>query len=68
MSIIDKIDKYLKEDKGDGPEYKAFFDKMLKKYNVTSPDELSKEEKKKFFDEIENGWKKEDPKTNDKDE
>jgi hypothetical protein len=66
--VIKKIDKYLNEKKGDGEEYEKFFRKMLKKYGVTEPDQLSREEKKKFFKEIEDGWTKEDPKTNDKDE
>ena len=30
---------------------------MLKKYNVSSPDELSDDEKKKFFQEVEMGIK-----------
>jgi len=68
MSVLDKINKYLSEGEGHGEEYKAFFNKMLKKYNVSSPDELSEEERKKFFKEVEDEWKKEDPKTNDKDE
>jgi len=66
--VIKKIDEYLKEAKGDDKEYEAFFEKMLKKYGVSSPDELSKEKKKKFFKEIEDGWTKENPKTNDGDE
>ena len=40
----------------DGPEYKAFFNKMLKKYGVKEPDQLDPEKKKKFFDEIDSGW------------
>ena len=40
---------------------------MLKKYGVKEPDELSAKEKKKFFKEVENKWRKENPKTNDKD-
>jgi len=56
------------EAKGDGKKYEAFFKKMLKKYGVTEPDQLSTEKKKKFFKEIEDGWTTEDPKTNDKDE
>ena len=65
--ILKKIDKYLNEKKGDGKEYDKFFKKMLKKYDVTEPDQLNREEKKKFFKEIEDGWRKENPKTNDKD-
>jgi len=37
-------------------EYQAFFQKTLGKYKVKNPAELSKEDKKKFFDEIDKGW------------
>lgn len=37
--------------------YRAFFDAMLKKYSVSSPTELSDEQKAKFFDECDKGWK-----------
>ena len=47
---------------GSAAEYKKFFDKKLAKYKVKSPAELSDEEKKKFFNEIEKEW------TGDKDE
>ena len=36
--------------------YQKFFEKTLKKYGVNSPAELNDKMKKKFFDEIENGW------------
>ena len=36
--------------------YQQFFEKMLKKYGVKSPQELDDETKKKFYNEIENGW------------
>ena len=68
MNILDKIDLYLKEAKGDGPEYKKFFKAKLKKYGVTEPDQLDTAEKKKFFKEVEDEWTDEDPATNDKDE
>lgn len=64
--VIDRINKILNEKDDSG--YDEFFKKMLAKYKVSSPDELSDEEKKKFFQEVEDGWKKEDPKTDDKDE
>lgn len=44
-------------EKGDSAEYKAFFNKMLKKYGVKDPSELDAENKKKFFDEVDAGWK-----------
>ena len=37
-------------------EYREFFDKKLKKYDVGSPSELSEDQKKKFFDEIDKDW------------
>lgn len=37
-------------------EYGNFFRDMLKKYNVSSPAELSEEKKKEFFNEINKGW------------
>ena len=36
--------------------YKEFFAKKLEKYNVKSPAELSDEESKKFFDEVDTEW------------
>ena len=41
---------------GSKEEYQKFFNKTLKKYGVTSPADLSDEEKKKFYDEIDAGW------------
>jgi len=56
------------EAEGDKEKYKAFFNKKLKKYGVTEPDQLSGEDKKKFFQEIEDEWTTEDPATDDGDE
>lgn len=42
---------------GSAAEYKKFFDKKLAKFKVKSPAELSDDEKKKFFNEIEKEWK-----------
>jgi len=47
----------VNEAKGDKEEYQKFFRKILKKYNVESPAELSYDDKKKFFEEIDAGWK-----------
>lgn len=41
----------------DGDKYKEFFENKLKQYGVSSPAELSEEDKKKFFTEIRNEWK-----------
>jgi len=43
--------------KGDKEEYTAYMNKMLKKYKVSSPDELDEATKKKFFEEVDKGWK-----------
>jgi hypothetical protein len=37
-------------------EYQAYFEGLLKKYNVESPAELEEEEMKKFFNEVSAGW------------
>ena len=37
-------------------EYQKFFTKKLEKFGVKSPAELSDEDKKKFFDEIDAEW------------
>lgn len=41
-------------------EYRAFFQKKLKEFGVNSPDDLSTEEKKKFFNEIDSEWSAEE--------
>ena len=46
-----------KDIKGDKEAYQKFFDNTLKKYGATEPDKLSDEDKKKFFDEVDAGWK-----------
>ena len=38
--------------------YKALFDKIIAKYDVNSPNDMSDEEKKKFFNELEKEWAK----------
>ena len=49
-------------------EYKEYFKKILAKYNVEDPSELSKEDKQKFFDDVDAGWKgeKEEPEIDEK--
>jgi len=53
MNIVRKINEFLNE----GSSYQEFFNKKLQKYGVSSPSELSDEEKKKFFAEIDASWK-----------
>lgn len=42
-----------------GEAYQKFFKSMLKRYGVTSPDQLSDEKKKEFFNKIEYTWDEE---------
>ncbi len=49
-----------KDTKGDKEAYQEFFKKTLKEFGVNEPDELEGEEKKKFFDAIDKGWKADD--------
>ena len=56
------------DEKKEGKEtYKDFFQGKLDKYKVKSPSELSDEDKKKFFDEVDSEWEdeKEEPEDND---
>jgi hypothetical protein len=52
-----KTFKELVLDEGTKEEYQKFFNDKLKKFDVKSPSELSDEDKKKFFDEIDKEWK-----------
>lgn len=52
-----KKKKITEEGDKDGPEYKAFFKKTLKKFGVTEPDQLKGDKKKEFFDAVDKGWK-----------
>ena len=47
---------------GSKEEYKKFFDGKLAKWKIKSPSELSDEDKKKFFNEIDKEWKGDDEK------
>ena len=57
-----KTFKELVLDEGTKAEDQAFFNKKLKKFGVKSPGELSDEDKKKFFDEIDKEWEGENEK------
>jgi hypothetical protein len=66
--LIDKIDEKLERmdspldprivegRKVGGPEYDAFFKKMLKKWKIKSYKDLPKNKQSKFFDEVDKGW------------
>lgn len=50
----------LQEQDDRDKKYQEFFQKKLEKYGVKSPEELSDEDKKKFFDEVDRDWKAKD--------
>jgi len=52
-----RFDEILNEAKGDKEAYQKYFDKILKKYKVDSPEDLSDKDRKKFFNEVDKGWK-----------
>jgi len=49
--------EYMIEETGDKKEYEAFVKALLKKFKVSSMADLKGEQKKKFFDELDAGWK-----------
>jgi|1_EtaG_2_1085319.scaffolds.fasta_scaffold04197_2 hypothetical protein len=51
---MDEIDE---DGDNDGAEYKKFFQLALKKFGVNNPDDLDDDQKKKFFNYIDNNWK-----------
>ena len=55
--LKEKGSEEVAEEPGDKEDYMKFFAGKLKKYGVKSPAELSDEDKKKFFNEIEKDWK-----------
>ena len=63
MNTLKKINKYITEfdsiNEKSNDKYEELFKKKLKEWGIKSPQELSKKEKDKFFNEIESEWKKE---------
>lgn len=53
MDIINKLNNFINE----GSSYQEFFKKKLEKYGVSGISELSDDQKKKFFDEVDKEWK-----------
>jgi hypothetical protein len=47
---------------GRGEDYRNYFEKKLKKWNVSSPSEIPKEKKVDFFKEVDDGWESEEEK------
>ncbi|MEK9769689.1 MAG: hypothetical protein VW683_12265 [Betaproteobacteria bacterium] len=67
MDLEEVLDIRLDEDlmseaTGDKEAYQKFFNDTLKKYGVKSPSELKGDDEKKFYDEIDTGWKGDDEK------
>lgn len=52
--LAELVREVVQEEKA---EYEKFFRTMLKKYGVSSPAELSDEEKKKFFNYVDDNYK-----------
>ena len=52
-----KIGESVQEETGDKEEYQKFFNAALKKYGVSSPDDLDDEKKKDFYNYIDANWK-----------
>ena len=48
---------WIPEAEGDKEAYKKFFNAALKKFGVSSPDELEGDKKKEFFDYVDKNWK-----------
>ncbi len=55
QGLRDLIKEVIKEE----TDYQKFFDSALKKFGVSSPDELEGEKKKEFFDYVDKNWEAE---------
>jgi len=51
-----EVGETVKEESGDKEAYQKFFNAALKKYGVSSPDELDDEKKKDFFNYVDKNW------------
>jgi hypothetical protein len=51
-----EIGEVVKEESGGKEEYQKFFNGAVKKYGVSSPDELDDEKKKDFFNYVDKNW------------
>lgn len=59
MKILEKIDNYLAEQTGEKAAYQALFKKLAAKHGFKPEevDDLPKDKKKAFFDELDKKWK-----------
>ena len=60
LGLTDSLIEASKKIAEGSAEYKKFFDGVLKKFGVTSPDELEGDKKKEFFDYIDKNYNSED--------
>ena len=51
-----EIGETVTEETGDKEEYQKFFNAALKKYGVSSPDDLDDEKKKEFYNYVDKNW------------
>jgi hypothetical protein len=51
-----EIGEQVTEVEGDSEEYQKFFNAALKKFGVSSPDELDDDKKKDFFNHVDKNW------------
>ena len=51
-----EVGEGIKEEEGGKEEYQKFFNAALKKYGVSSPDDLDDEKKKGFFNYVDKNW------------
>ena len=51
-----EVGEGIKEEEGGKEEYQKFFNAALKKYGVSSPDDLDDEKKKDFFNYVDKNW------------
>lgn len=56
--IVDKSLDFITESSAKQEAYKKYFKEMLKKFGVTSPNQLKGEKKKQFFAAVKAGWAK----------
>ena len=57
LGIYYEIGETVTEETGDKEEYQKFFNAALKKYGVSSPDDLDDEKKKEFYNYVDANWK-----------
>lgn len=57
-SVVNRIkETYHNLTEQEKTKYQKFFMSMMKKFNVTEPDQLTVDKKKEFFDAVDKGWK-----------